>query len=296
MNQKLLFLVACLASLSLLTLGCATQPRVTTPPQDTPTESVIVIVVTATPPPSIPATQTPTESGEPTITPIATLTPIGGGGEEPARTDTPQATTVVLSVPTAIVIRATATLNPKATATRVASATATRTTAAPPPTTSLPPPPAISSQNKYPAPEAIFPQAQSFNDGQDLKFQFRPVGPFATNECYLVHVDMVNQNLASNNVRGDDFLEPNTSHCGDQSNAGTTLSFVVFRSKFTSSPNYGTIRDQALALTPNDPPRTLGLNWYVRVVQNNGPSGDGVHYKIVGLSPASAVLSNTFIP
>jgi hypothetical protein len=249
-----------LTAVLLFANGCAKQPQAT--PEATPTENVVVVVVTAT----TQATFAATETGEPTITPLATFTPLG--------LNSPTATT-----------RASATVAPAKTAANTPRAARTNS-----PVVTNAAPTAAPFQNKYTAPAALSPtEGDSFRDGSDIQFYFAAVGPLGANECYLLHVDMINPNATSGGVAGDEFLD--SAHCGDQSPSGTRLKYVVFRSKYTNAPNYGTIESQSARAAPTD---LLKVRWYVRVVQNSG--SEGVHHNVSFLSPASAILECDFFP
>lgn len=255
-----------LAVVSLMAMGCARQPQTT--PEATPTENVVVVVITATTQPTF--APTPTETGEPTITPLATFTPLG------------------LNSPTATP-RATATRTPARPPATESTPRASKSATAAPPAAR---PTALPQQNKYPAPAALSPtEGDSFRDGSDIQFYFGSNGPLAPNECYLLHVEMVNPNATSGGIAGDDFFDG--AHCGDQSAPGTRLKYVLFRSKFSNAPNYGTIEAQSLAAGQTD---LLKVRWYVRIVQDNGLSSDGVHHNTAPLSPPSATLECDFHP
>ncbi len=142
------------------------------------------------------------------------------------------------------------------------------------------------------APVLIEPQAPTvFKDGNDIKFTYASVGKLAPDECYLLHIEMAVPNLAGGN-RGDDFVD--IENCGDPGPAGKALSFVLYRGKFTNSPNYGTMLAQTLALAPET--KTLKMTWQARVVKNRGRAADGVHYNTEPLSPNSAVWEFEFQP
>lgn len=145
---------------------------------------------------------------------------------------------------------------------------------------------------RFPAPVLISPQTTAlFKDGNDIQFTFASVGRLEPNQCYLLHIELVVPNLPQGN-RGDDFLDP--AQCGEQGPVGKELTFVLYRGKFTNSPNYGTILAQTHELAPDA--RLLKMTWRVRVVQNNGRADDGVHYKTVALSPDSPVIEFDFQP
>ncbi|MBI4675855.1 MAG: hypothetical protein HY741_29800 [Chloroflexi bacterium] len=206
---------------------------------------------------SSPPTPTPTPTSPP-ATLIATVVPIP--------TLLP---TVTIPAPT----------QPPASATPEPTATRRTTTNVQPPT-------------RFNAPALLAPQPPTlFKDGNDIKFTYAAVGKLEPNQCYLLHVELAVPNLEKGN-RGDDFLD--TANCGDPGPTGKELSFVLYRGKFTNSPNYGTILAQTLALAPEA--RQLKLTWLVRVVQNNGRAADGVHYRTVPLSPNSPVIELEFQP
>lgn len=145
---------------------------------------------------------------------------------------------------------------------------------------------------RFPAPAPLAPQPPTlFKDGNDIKFTFASVGKLGPGQCYLLHVELAVPNLEKGN-RGDDFLD--AANCGDPGPAGKELSFVLYRGKFTNSPNYGTILAQTLALSPEA--KSLKLSWVVRVVQNNGRAADGVHFNTVPSSPNSPVIELEFQP
>jgi hypothetical protein len=249
-----------LTAVLLFANGCAKQPQAT--PEATPTENVVVVVVTATTQPTF----APTETGEPTITPLATFTPLG------------------LNSPT-VTTRASATVAPAKTAANTPRAARTNS-----PVSTNAAPTAAPLQNRYTAPAALSPTGgDSVRDGSDIQFYFAAVGPLGANECYLLHVEMINPNAKSGGVAGDEFLDG--SHCGDPSAPGIRLKYVVFRTKYTNAPNYGTMESQALAAAPTD---LLKIRWYVRVVRNSG--SDGVHHNVTFLSPPSAILECDFLP
>jgi hypothetical protein len=152
--------------------------------------------------------------------------------------------------------------------------------------------PTRAARNRFPAPAQVSPNAQSrFRDGNDIEFVFKSVGRLEPNQCYLHHIELAVPNLERGN-RGDDFLD--IEHCGDQGPEGKELTFVLYRSRFTNSPNYGTILAQTEELAPEA--RELKMTWTVRVVQNNGRAADGVHFNTVALSPDSPVSEFAFQP
>ncbi len=261
-----LSLVVGLLIVALLAFGCQTQSPAA--PAETPTENIVYVVVTATSQPTFAATETL----EPTITPLATFTPIATLGAKPA---TP-------------------------TATRKPAVTAAPSTPRPQPTAAptgetvaqVPSPTAIAAQNKYPAPVAIKPTAgDSYRDNSDIQMFFRSVGPLGTNECYALYLEMTNPVAVSGGVSGDWFFDGD--HCGDQSPVGAQLVFTVYRGKFTNKPNYGTILAGSEQAAPTD---LLKARWRVWVVQDQGLGDDGVHHKTVRLSPDSATLEFDFLP
>jgi hypothetical protein len=237
--------------------GCQAQPKPT--PAPTPTENVVVVVVTSTAQPTL----APTETLEPTITPLATFTPIG------------------LNSPT-----------PTQRATRTPAPVKTTAPNTPTPASSVTPVPATATEtpDKYPAPIAISPTTGDANsDRADIQFKYLAVGPLGGSDCYLLHVQMMS---ASGNAppAGDDFLD--ASSCGNQNPPGARLTFVLKRPRL-GSPTFGGIEQLAQNLGAVAPYR---LQWYVRVVQNNGLSADGVHYNTAPLSPNSSTLESKFNP
>jgi hypothetical protein len=145
---------------------------------------------------------------------------------------------------------------------------------------------------RMPAPVPLAPQAPTlFKDGNDIKFTYAAVGKLEPTECYLLHIEMAVPNLEKGN-RGDDFLD--IENCGDPGPAGKELSFILFRGKFTNSPNYGTMLAQTLALAPEA--KQLDMTWQIRVVKNKGRATDGVHYNTEAISPNSPVLKFEFQP
>lgn len=149
-----------------------------------------------------------------------------------------------------------------------------------------------SQASRYPAPTPIEPKAPAlFKDGNDIKFKYGSVGKLDPNHCYLLHIELAVPNLPKGN-RGDDFLD--LQSCGDAGPAGKELTFVLYRGKFVTSPNYGTMLTQVSELMPEA--RLLKMTWTLRVVQNNGRAADGVHYNTIVLSPNSPVSEFDFQP
>lgn len=181
----------------------------------------------------------------------------------------------------------------------IATITETATAAAseavhPTPTAQATARPTQKTEYKYDAPIPLGPKRPTiYKDGNDVPFTYSSVGPLPTNVCYLLHVELVNPNVNPGN-RGDDFLDKD--NCGDQSVAGKRLSFVLYRSKFRNSPNYGTIMAEAVGAARLEPKQVLRMTWFVRVVQNNGISSDNVHYQVSPLSEPSTVLDFDFEP
>lgn len=231
---------------AVLAIGCQSQPKPTLEP--TPTENVVVVVITATTEATLPATDTP----EATITPIATFTPISL--ETP--TWTPRPTLAPVKSPAAVnTPRPARTLTPT-----VVAATATSAPA-----------------NTYPAPQIIGPAGGStYKDGNAITFQFLSVGQLAPNVCYRVNVDMLNPN-ATGGAIGDWWL----LNCGDGS-AGAKLSLTL--TKFPGQFTYTTIRDEAQRLANT---QVLTVRWSVLLVQDNGLGPDGAHHNVVPVGPSS---------
>ena len=247
---------------ALLAAGC--QAQATPKSQPTPTDNVVVLVVTATAAPTLAATVV----SEPTITPLATFTPIG----TMEATATASATATATRKPLAV---KSSTPKPLRTNTAIPPAAAASPTSAP-------------SQNLFPAPQAISPTGGDSNsDGHDIQFKFAAVGPLGGNQCYLLWVQLANE--ATKTVAGDAFLD--VAHCGNQSAAGKILSYTLFRPTFHNAPTYGAIEYNAQKNGRSD---TLKLEWYVRVVQNNGLNPDGVHYNTTPLGPNSGTLESDF--
>lgn len=145
---------------------------------------------------------------------------------------------------------------------------------------------------RFAAPVQIEPKTSAvFKDGNDIKFVYTSVGRLEPNQCYLLHIELAVPQMEKGN-RGDDFLDQ--ANCGDQGPAGKELTFVLYRGKFTNSPNYGTILAQVNDLAPEA--RLLKMTWTVRAVQNKGPAGDGVHFNTVALSPNSPLVEFDFQP
>lgn len=244
---------------AILAAGCQTQAKPTPTPLPTPTENVVVVVVTST----IIPTAAPTETLEPTITPLATFTPIG--------LDSPTPTKRASTTPIPI----------KTTAPKVTKAPDT-----PVPATVTPP------ADKYSAPTAITPKSGDSNsDGHDIQFYFGAVGPLGPNDCYQLSVQMVNPNVTSGGVAGDTFLATDT--CGDQSPPGKPLKYVIYRPTFRNQRTYGTMENNAQKAGQSD---LLKLQWYVTVVRRNAANPDGIHYDTTPLSPNSATLESDFHP
>ncbi|HZQ10453.1 MAG TPA: hypothetical protein VFD70_27990 [Anaerolineae bacterium] len=252
------FGIACLVCVIGL-LGCQQRPAVPTVALE-PTEPVVVIVVTATSQPTLAPTDTP----EPSITPIPTLTEAAS-------------TTVTATV------RAAATRAP----TRVpATATTKPTTAAQPtaaqPTANAPAPTAAPS--RFAAPRAVAPEGVAFRDGDTIKFQFTSVGQLAGDQCY--RIDATLSHPTGPGAVGDYWV----GLCGDQSGAGSVLTFQVRPGRFRDAPNYGTL----LSTTDSIPPTPqFNLTWTVTVVRVVD-SSDPIHPKVEALSPASASLQDSF--
>lgn len=259
-----------------LLLGCISRPAVPTiPPQ--PTDSVVIVVVTATSQPTLEATDTP----EPSITPIPTLTPIQSATltrtiqtATPLPPPTRAATTVRTTAATAVP----ATAAPAITPTSRALIGGATTVPATPQTTGV----------KYAAPVALRPskdQRDRVNSGSDIEFRFESVGPLGSDECYLVHIDMINPNATSGGIAGDDFVSPDVSLCGDQSGQGAPLKLTIFRPTFRNRPNYGSI----VAVETIAPTDVLTVRWYIRVVKYDASQADPVH-NTTPLSPKSPTL------
>ena len=218
--------------------ACSSQPNQTATPFATQTESVQVFVVTATTQPTMEATQ----NLEPTITPLATFTPIPG-------LNSPVAPKTAVRPAATPAIQETAPVQTLVPATN------------PPPTL---PPATVPSLYTFPAPVVIGPQAGTLQkNGQAIPLQFESIGPLPANTCYLVFVEFANPN-ANMAARGT-WLK---FSCGDQSKAGSKLTITLTR--FPADPyTYATIRDQAIALSPAEP-QIMPLRWSVAIALENG--------------------------
>jgi hypothetical protein len=222
---------------------------------------------------------------------LIALTVAAAGCASPTPTPTLAPTTAPTSFlsptlePSATLLPPTTTGTPEASATETPQPTAGVTRVAPT---------SVTVQYKYRAPVVVGPTRPTvYKNGNDITFTYEAVGHLAANYCYLLHVDMINPNVNPGN-RGDDFLDKD--HCADQKVSGTRLSFILYRGKFGNLPNYGTIMSEAMELAPLTSTQLLRVTWFVRVVQNNGLSADKVHYRVVPLSPPSAVLDFDFEP
>lgn len=231
---------------AVIAIGCQSKPTPTLEP--TPTENVVVVVITATTQPTLGPTDTP----EATITPIATFTPIAletptwtpRATLAPVKTQAPVNTPRPARTPTPTVLAATATQAPA---------------------------------NTYPAPQIIGPAAGStYKDGNAITFQFLSVGQLAPNVCYRVNVEMLNPNATGGGI-GDWWL----LNCGDGS-AGAKLSLTL--TKFPGQYTYTTIRDEAQRLATT---QVLTVRWSVLLVQDNGLGPDGAHHDVVPVGPSS---------
>jgi hypothetical protein len=223
----------------------------------------------------------------PTLAPAPAPTTIPSAVLEPTETPTLESTETPILEPTETPPSTPATGTPEASATQASTQAPTvRPVRAASPTTG--------AQYKYQAPAPLGPSRPTmYKNGGDIPFTYASVGPLAANQCYLLHVEMVNPNFNPGN-RGDDFLDKD--HCGDLSATGKRLLFTLYRGSYRAAPNYGTILSEALALAPLSPSQLLKVTWYVRLVQNNGLSADQVHYQVVPLSLPSAVLDFDFEP
>ncbi len=245
-----------LGLLTLALIGCS-QPTATPTPFAVPTSPIVVVTATGEPN----ATSLPTEVNQ---SPTEALEP----------TITPLATITLLPTVTPAV-------NPSATSRGTGGAGTTP----------------VAVRYKYPAPVLLGPSRPTmYKNNNDITFTYGSVGKILPSECYLLHVELINPNVATANNRGDDYLDPHTSHCGDQSVSGKPLSFVLYRGRFRNLPNYGTILAETLALAPLGPTQVLKLTWYVQVVQNNGLMADGVHYQTKPSRPPIALLDLDFDP
>lgn len=267
-KTNLFLLIAMMSGLVALgTVGCSTNPN---PPRPTlapsPTAQVIVQVVTSTPV-TIPATPAIQEA---TITPLVTLTPIGG----PAPTGTPAAgagataTRAPAAGATATVVRS-PTLRPASTPTSAPGALAATRTAAPPP-----PAPSYT----YPAVRLIEPAGGTVQGiGRDLQFRWdfpdgAPVKLSNSSDCYLLL--FTSTGSPSNRVFQDSF--DSCSFPGSFT-LGNRVTFVLNRPKF-AGPNYSSL----VAGDDGD----YAVQWCVVVVHKTGQI-DPNHITSSPASPSS---------
>lgn len=246
-------------------LGCQQRTVVPTVALE-PTQPVVVVVVTATNQPTL----APTNTAEPSITPIPALT------EQVTQTVTATLQAAVTQAPTRAATR------PPATAAAVAvkpTAAAEATTAAGAPAPTTEPVPAASFQS----PQALSPEGVSFKNGATIKFQFGAVGPLGADQCY--RVDMTLLNPAGVWGVSDYWV----GLCGDQSAVGTPVTLQV--GKFRDMPNYSTLLANADSQQPSAPQYTM--QWTVTVVRVTDRS-DQVHPKTEPISPPSRTVEDSF--
>lgn len=291
MNRHFRFasIIALLAMTS-LALSCQTQPQVVPTIEPTPTDEVLIVIVTATSQPTLAAENTL----EPTITPLATFTPVSAnapGTNTPAPTARATATRTVRATatdtlrPTATP-RVSATLRPRTpTPTRAATVAATSRATVPPASEEASPTPKSQGTNlKYPdAPVALRP-SREFRDAVNypnaIEFVFQAVGPLEGNECYRVRASVVDPKVSAPPSNADTFVD----HCGDRSAPGKPLKISVL----SKGPlNYGDLLSRAGGPGSTD---LLTVTWSVQVVrvQEGGA--------VTPLSPRSSTLDFDFRP
>jgi hypothetical protein len=137
--------------------------------------------------------------------------------------------------------------------------------------------------SSFAAPTAIGPIGLAIQPGQSIEFRFASVGPLAGTQCY--RIDMTLTHPSGPGGVGDYW----TALCGDQSAAGTPLTFLVGR--FTDAPNYITVLANAESIIEPSPNYTM--RWSVEVV-NILDAADPIHPQTEAISPASSTLENTF--
>ncbi len=243
--------------LGFVLLGCQQRPAVPTVPIE-PTEPVLVVVVTATRQPTL----APTPPPEPTITPLPTFTPIV------TATTTPTLQAQVTRAPTR-------TAQPTASA---AQATATLTGAGAQPT---------GAPASFAAPQALEPQGLFVRPGDSITIKFTSVGPLAADQCYRIRMFL---SMPGDPSGVDDYWVPRDL-CGNQSNAGDVLTFLLKPGRFRDEPNYGTLLNVAESIIPPTP--QFDMRWFVDVVRLVDTS-DAIHPTVEASSPPSASLPNSF--
>lgn len=259
MNRTRLVSFIILACLGIISLGCQQRPAVPTVPLE-PTESVIVVVVTATSQPTLAPSSTP----EATITPLPTFTPV-------------QLTTITATVH-AITVAPTA--RPPATV----GTQATQEPTQEPATTT---PQATALPSSFSAPMVFSPVDKAFRNGDTVKVEFGSVGPLAPDQCY--RIEMTLGNPTGPGGVGDYWVPTNL--CGDQSSAGSRLIFELKPGRFRDEPNYGALLVSADEIVPPTPQYVMQLIVsVVRLVD----TADPIHPNVEALSPASAGLQNSF--
>ncbi len=224
--------------------GCSSSSATPTV-KPTETESIVFVVVTATLQPTLEATTIL----EPTITPLATFTPVGFTSPTPTN-----AVTASPTVRKATAVNTPAGNTPAASTPRpVSTAKATAT--------NVPPTPAP-LQYVYGAPAIIGPAAGTIiNEGNAIELQFNSVGPLPADVCYIVNMQFINPNASPGNVPSQWCFSP-----GDQSSAGARLKMSVTR--FATDPyNYLVPSQQAERLAVAD---YLTIAWSVYVGKQDG--------------------------
>lgn len=249
------FWTVVLGVVSLVALfGCQQRPEVPTIAPE-PTEPVIVIVVTATSQPTL----APTNTVEPSITPIAVLT-----------------------------VDATETVTTTVSATTVAQATRPPVTVAPPPTAQEPTaaaPEATVAPSNFPAPSIFAPEGKSFRDGDTVKFEFASVGPLAPDQCYRFDITL------GHPTGPGGVADYWVGLCGNQSGAGDRIAFDIKPGRFRDEANYGTLLISADEIIPPTPDYVMQA--FVSVVRLVDAS-DPVHPTVEALSGNSISLQNIF--
>ncbi len=236
-------------------LGCQQRPAPVPTVALSPTEPVVVVVVTATTQPTL----APTNTVEPTITPLPTFTP--------------EVTATVTAT-----LQAQATITP----TQAAAVEPTQAPAQNQPTTAATeaPPPA-----NFSAPRGVSPEGIAFRDGDTVKLVFASVGPLTRDQCY--RFDITLGNPSGPGGVGDYWV----GMCGDQSAAGSNLRFDIKPARFRDEPNYGTLVTAADNVIPAT--SQYIMKWFVTPVKMVDAT-DPVHPQVQALGPAGLPLENTW--
>lgn len=253
----------------LVLLGCQNRPAVPTVPPE-PTDSVIVVVVTATSQPTLATTDTP--PAQPSITPIPTLTPIG------------TAATVTTTIPTATRLAQASATRPPATVAGAPTQSAGATTV--PTAAQATVAPTTAGAANFPAPVVFLPEnGKAFRDGDTITFALASIGKLAADECYRFSITLAHP--AGAPAVSDSWV----GLCGDQGNPGDRLSFQIKPARFSGEANYGSFLTRANSEIPPAPQFDMRCSVAVVKILN---ASDPIHPKVQAISPESAAVQNTF--